>query len=359
MGDASLGAMTDAIQVDLEPLRHVPGLRRVRLYERLAEIPLRRRLGTVLLGLLVLDGGLIAATWWLAQAGILQQAPILAVFSIAYAVFAVVLFGWHVGQVSRRVKLAFFAWMNGWAYADLIDGARHEGSAFRVIRSRERGSIESDDPRMPFLLGHHYSVHGSGRYGQRGQSTIQKPFAFIELPLPRAVPNIVLKNRRRSIIPTLGLGKGAAKMALEGDFARAFTLLVSEGYQADALYVFTPDVMASVLDLARGAEVELRGEHVYIYLPHRTRFDRPEVMAHALSLAEELHRRFADQTERYRDDDELAARHGTSLGLGGRSLPGNGISIIPIAAGAMVVLLSAAVTGFTLFGGDILRHLAP
>ncbi|UGS25365.1 hypothetical protein K8F61_11800 [Microbacterium resistens] len=179
----------------------------------------------------------------------------------------------------------------------------------------------------------------------------------MELPLPSKVPHIVLRNRRRSIVPTLGLR--GARMELEGDFAKTFLLLVPEGYEQDALYVFTPDLMARVQDLGSGAELELVEDRAYVYLPGGTRFDRPEVMRRTIEMAEELHRRLADRTARYRDDaaGALAARAGVAVGLGGQRLGGRGISLMAVAATTGVVILSAGVTAFALFGGDLLRSL--
>lgn len=345
----------DPLRVDLEPLRMRVGIGALVSYERMAGIPLYRRFFTVLTGVLLLTAAIVAALWWLDHSGILAQAPVLGVFGVGYGLLGAIGFVWFAAGLSRRAKLALFAWFNGWAYADTLEGTRREGSAFtRTLRSVERGVVAGDDERMPFELGVNHSVN-------RGDSgaTVQRPFAFVELPLPTKVPHIVLKNRRRSIIPTLGLGRGAARMELEGNFHKTFLLLVPEGYQQDALYIFTPDLMVRVLDLASGAELELVGDHAYVYLPASTRFDRADVMRRILELAEELHRRFHARTELYRDDQagDLARRAGVAVGLRGQRLGGRGVSMLAVAATAGVIVLSAGVTAATLFGGPILRML--
>lgn len=351
MGDA----VVEPVAVDLEPLRHGAGLRDILAYERICRMPVHRRFTVILVAVLLFAAAMLAALWFLGRSDILAIAPILGVFVVGYTVLGAVGFVWYAVGLSRRVKIAAFAWSNGWAYADVLERTRRPGAAFeRVRRGQERAVVVCDDERMPFELGTHHSI-------ARGQeaATIQRPFAFIELPLPSSVPHIVLANRRRSIIPTLGLGRGAARMDLEGEFAGVFRLIVPEGYQQDALYIFTPDLMARVLDLGSGAEIELVSDRLYVYLPGSTRFDRPETMAAALVIAEDFHRRFAARTELYRDDDagELAARTGVSVGLRGQRLGGRGVSIMAVAATAGVLLLSAGVTAFSLFGGDILRDL--
>ena len=346
----------EPVAVDLEPLRRSAGLRDIRTYERVCGIPPHRRFSVVLVSVLLFTAAMLAGLWFLGRTDILRVAPILGVFVVGYTVLAAVGFLWWAVGLSRRVKIAAFAWRNGWAYADVLDRTRRPGIAFsRVAHGRERAVVASRDERMPFELGMHHSVaHGQER------ATIQRPFAFIELPLPSSVPHIVLANRKRSIIPTLGLGRGAARMDLEGDFAKTFRLIVPEGYQPDALYVFTPDLMARVLDLGSGAEIELVSDRLYVYLPSRTRFDRAETMASALTLAEEFHRRFAARTDLYRDDaaGDLAAGAGVSVGLRGQRLGGRGVSVFAVAGTAAVLLLSAGLTAFSLFGGDLLASIS-
>ncbi len=348
MGDA----VVEPVAVDLDPLRRSAGLRDILTYERICGMPPHRRFVVILVAVLLFAAAMLTGLWFLGRSDILAVAPILGVFVIGYTVLAAVGFLWWAVGLSRRVKIAAFAWQNGWAYADTLERTRRPGAAFaRVVHGRERAVIACDDARMPFELGMHHSV-------SRGQerATIQRPFAFIELPLPASVPHIVLANRKRSIIPTLGLGRGAARMDLEGDFAKTFRLIVPEGYQRDALYIFTPDLMARVLDLGSGAEIELVSDRLYVYLPARTRFDRAETMAAALVLAEEFHRRFAARTELYGDDNagDIAARAGVAVGLRGQRLGGRGISVFAVAGTTAVLLLSAGLTAFSLFGGDLL-----
>lgn len=352
MGDPAVEPVT----VDLEPLRRSAGLGDILTYERILRMPVHRRFLVILIAVLLFAAAMLAGLLFLGRSDILTVAPILGVFVVGYTVLAAVGFAWYAVGLGRRVKVAAFAWRNGWAYADLLENTRRPGAAFtRVARGQERAVIACEDERMPFELGMHHSV----ARGQEG-ATIQRPFAFVELPLPSSVPHIVLANRRRSIIPTLGLGRGAARMELEGEFAKVFRLIVPEGYQQDALYIFTPDLMARVLDLGSGAEIELVSDRLYVYLPGSTRFDRADTMAAVVVLAEEFHRRFAARTELYRDDraGELAARAGVAVGLRGQRLSGSGVSVMAIAAVAGVLLLSAGVTAFSLFGGDVFGGFA-
>ncbi|CAL4859041.1 hypothetical protein [Microbacterium sp. MM2322] len=344
----------EPVGVDLEPLRHTRRLGDVLQYERLAGIPWYRRFLMVLLWLLLLALGVAAGILLLANAGAADVAQVLGLIAGAYGILGAASFVWFAVDLARRATLASFAWANGWAYADTLEHTRRPGSAFtRVLRGRERAVIVSSDPRLPFELGRHYSVARS----REEAATRQWPFSFIELPLPTAVPNIFLRNRRRSVVPSLGFGRANAKLDLEGDFASRFTLLVPRGYERDALYIFTPDLMHRVMELGGGAEIELSGDRLYVYLPHSTRFDRPATMQAALVLAEEFHRRFAARTTNYRDDRRgTLATGGGAVSLRGQKLAGNGVPLIAVAAGAAMVLLSGAAVAFALFGAPLFAH---
>ena len=55
----------------------------------------------------------------------------------------------------------------------------------------------------------------------------------------------------------LALPNRAQRLSLEGDFDDYFTLYCPETYERDALYLFTPDVMARLIDRVRGFDVEI------------------------------------------------------------------------------------------------------
>jgi len=48
---------------------------------------------------------------------------------------------------------------------------------------------------------------------------------------------------------------------------------------------------------------------------------------------------------------------GLAVGLRGQRLGGDGVSVMAVATVAAVVVLSAGITAFGLFGGDVLRAL--
>lgn len=106
-------------------------------------------------------------------------------------------------------------------------------------------------------------VTGSGKNRQ------EHNWGFARFTLPRRVPHMILDARKNNFLGTLsnlpvGL-RGSQRLSLEGDFDKYYTLYAPDTYKRDALYVFTPDVMAAVIDTGAQYDIELIDDHVYLY----------------------------------------------------------------------------------------------
>lgn len=114
-------------------------------------------------------------------------------------------------------------------------------------------------------------VYGNAR-GQIFNGDIVS-WGFAAVRLDRRLPHIVLENVRGfgGLIANEaeeGVRRGQ-RLRLEGDFDRTFALHVPAGYERDALYLFTPDVMARVLDIPDrlDVDVEIVDDWLLIYSP--------------------------------------------------------------------------------------------
>ncbi|KQZ10988.1 hypothetical protein ASD23_02335 [Agromyces sp. Root1464] len=229
---------------------------------------------------------------------------------------ALVVSGWRWWLVgfSRSARLARFANANGFAYADELRNDSRAGVGFPPGKQNVgRASIFVDGAHGTFLIGQNTMVT------PRGESAVdfRRPFRFVELALPAAVPHVLLKNRRSRILPMIdGAAPNSVRLGLEGDFDRSFTLYCPKGYERDALYLFTPNVMAALLDVARTAEVELVDRRMYVYLPARTPVWTPDGMRSVFDLVELLGRRVHRNAVRYADD--RAEESGTVAQAGSR-----------------------------------------
>lgn len=95
-----------------------------------------------------------------------------------------------------------------------------------------------------------------------GKSTAIIRQDYLALALPQKLPNILLQAMPSG--PRIGNAVAVPAgidpdqfLSLEGDFDRYFRLYCPPGYERDALYLFTPDIMALFIDHAHGCSVEI------------------------------------------------------------------------------------------------------
>ncbi|GAA2754587.1 hypothetical protein [Amnibacterium kyonggiense] len=175
-------------------------------------------------------------------------------------------------------------------------------------------------------------------------------WAYLVIRLDRHLPQLVLdavQNDDR----VFGIGgsnlpvsfAGSQRLGLEGDFDRFFRLFVPEGYERDALYVLTPDLMALLIDQAgSGAafDVEIVDDRMYFYAPGNLDFGDPAVWQRLTTIVRTVGTKTLRQTVRYADDRvgdravDVVAPQGRRLRRGG--------------AGAAAVLVVAAIAGWWL-----------
>lgn len=184
----------------------------------------------------------------------------IAFFLLAGGVLALMQRGSRVAF--SRFRLERFAQANGFSYlpkATLED----DSEVYDLLRSQGEASIE---------IGNYYApVPGSKAGG-----TIFA-FGYVAVQLQQPMPHIVLDSTRNDIAISLAasLARGQ-QLSLEGDFDRHFKLFCANGYERDALYIFTPDVMASFIDGAATLEAEFRGDVLVLYSAEQLSTLNPE-----------------------------------------------------------------------------------
>jgi hypothetical protein len=77
---------------------------------------------------------------------------------------------------------------------------------------------------------------------------------------------------------------------------------VPAGYENDALYVLTPDIMALLVDNAAGYDVEITGNQLFIYDEGGFNFRDPSTIEKLVNLAKSFQGEFEMQTDYYADD---------------------------------------------------------
>jgi hypothetical protein len=89
-------------------------------------------------------------------------------------------------------------------------------------------------------------------------------YTVFEAMLNNAVPNILLFSNAHATAVSDWFS-GDETIQLEGDFNKYFRLRVPKGYEQEAYQIFTPDVMADLIDRARDYSFEFSENHLYVY----------------------------------------------------------------------------------------------
>lgn len=204
----------------------------------------------------------------------------------------------------RQFRLDRFARANGFTYRPEVPSPVLPGMIFN--RPGETASRVTDvlTRRVPSALtiANHTATIGSGRNAK------VHTWGYVDIRLEAVLPHIVLDARANNSIrrPRLPMAFASSqRLSLEGDFDSHFALSCPDGYEADALYLFTPDIMVRFIDTASLFDVEIVDDHLFLYAPGQLSTLDPERWNRLLGAVEALTRRIT-QWERWRDDRLLA-----------------------------------------------------
>ncbi|MFF2277798.1 hypothetical protein [Agromyces sp. NPDC058126] len=217
--------------------------------------------------------------------------------------------------IERDGGLAAFAAANGWAHRAVGDPpALGDGLWEQVSNGTAHDQVIADGWQTGHLRGGTRSAE-SVRFTKSGVKVTTRvrsstslsgiDVGYLAIELPRYLPNLILDAGRNDGLFGSSLArppKENQRLSLEGDFDRHFRLYVPKGYERDALYVFTPDLMALLIDETGDLDVEVRDDLLIVMRPggfawaERTtweRFDRIRAVVGA---------KFHDRTDLYVDE---------------------------------------------------------
>jgi hypothetical protein len=200
----------------------------------------------------------------------------------------------------RQFRIDAFARANSFDYTAWASGPRLPGMIFS--RQGETSAFSTDvvrsDSDPSFVVANHTLATGSGK----SRREYRWGYAFIRLAVP--LPHIVLDAQRNNSLgkPALPVSLASRqRLSLEGDFDRHFALYCPEGYEADALYLFTPDTMARLIDDAALFDIEIIDDYLFLYSPEEVSTLDPARWQEVLSAIDVFSRR-VEQWRRWRDD---------------------------------------------------------
>ncbi|WP_314648240.1 hypothetical protein [uncultured Microbacterium sp.] len=215
----------------------------------------------------------------------------------------------------RRYRLGMFARANGMEYVDRIASPGLPGMIFSLGSGRVATDlVRGTRPRFVEFGNYQYTV-------KHGKSSTTYRWGYVAVKLDVPLPNIVLdalgNNGFGSNLPTSF--QRAQRLSLEGDFDQHFTLYCPEGYEQDALYLFTPDIMARFIDHAAELDVEIVDDWMFLYTKREASTLDPATWAWLFGVVGALITKL-DQWARWRDE-RLSLRSAARAAAPGSSVP--------------------------------------
>ncbi len=251
------------------------------------------------------------------------------------------------GKWQTWYRLDRFASANGLVFSPVNADPQYPGAIFQLGRARAAvDHLRSASDRFLDYGNYRYTT-GSGK----NQTT--RTWGFLALQLDRALPNMVLDSKANNGIFGSNLPATFSKdqvLSLEGDFDKYFTLYCPREYERDALYVFTPDLMALLIDNAAPFDVEVVDKWMFVYSSTALDLRQPAVHQRLLGIVDTVGAKTLTQTDRYVDDRvgdftaNVVAPQGQRLRRG-------------VSVGAIIVVVAFALVWLWPFFGGVLAAL--
>jgi hypothetical protein len=199
----------------------------------------------------------------------------------------------------RWLRLDWFARSNGMTFSPRDPDPNYPGAIFRNGGSRA-------------AVDHFRSVEGrffdTGNFQyvvSNGKSSTTITWGFLALHLERRLPHMLLDSLQNNMFGLGGLAGLFSRdqvLSLEGDFDRSFTLYCPKEYERDALYVFTPDLMALCIDEAAPFDIEIVDDWLFVYSTRAFRMDDPYLLSRIFRIIDLVGAKALRQSRRYQDD---------------------------------------------------------
>lgn len=240
----------------------------------------------------------------------------------------------------KRAKLYKFTVQNN---AGFIAKQANPGYAGMIFDEGENGSRFIDAacvfPGRAEIGNYRYTV-GSGKRSTDYQ------WGYIRVKLPRKLPHMVLDGKKNNTLGFSNLSDAfnkEQKLSLEGDFDKHFTLYAPKEYERDALYIFTPDVMANLIDNGDAYDMEVISDELYIYSFIPFMLDSETVLRQQFSIVDSIANDLRDASDYYADE-RVGNRAQDSVAAGGvRLKPGvSGLKVFIRVAVVVMVLFQLA-----------------
>lgn len=217
----------------------------------------------------------------------------------------------RAAQAAVWYRLDRFARANGMGFEPQRPQPPLPGMIFSQGSGRMASNlVRGEQPRFVEFANYRYTT-GSGKNQQT------HTWGYVAVHLSTPLPHIVLDALGNNGLFGSNLPVAFDRdqhLSLEGDFDRYFRLYCPRGYERDALYLFTPDIMARFVDNAAALDVEIVDDWLFFYGKRDFSTLDPATWSWLFGAVAAMIDKLA-QWERWRDD-RLAAS-GTAATAGG------------------------------------------
>ncbi|TBN56412.1 hypothetical protein EYE40_02800 [Glaciihabitans arcticus] len=236
-------------------------------------------------------------------------------------VFAALRGSFGTSRWEKWMRLSRFAAANGLSFSPEDKNPQYPGAIF------DRGDSRVTLDHLTSTTGRFFDM-GNYRYQTgSGDSRATHNWGFMAFNLDRKLPHMVLDaTSNNGLFGGSNLGVSFTKdqvLSLEGDFGKHFTLYCPRQYERDALYVFTPDLMALLIDEASPFDVEIVDDWMFVYSATPFVPTDPAVYQRLFRIIDTVGAKTLTQTDRYADERigdstvNLVAPQGQRLKRGG------------------------------------------
>ncbi|RKE64722.1 hypothetical protein [Microbacterium sp. AG238] len=227
----------------------------------------------------------------------------------------------RAAQAAVWYRLDRFARANGMSFEPQRPQPRLPGMIFSQGSGRMASNlVRGDQPHFVEFANYRYTT-GSGKNQQT------HTWGYVAVHLSTPLPHIVLDALGNNGLFGSNLPVTFDRdqhLSLEGDFDRYFRLYCPRGYERDALYLFTPDIMARFVDNAAALDVEIVDDWLFFYGKRDFSTLDPATWSWLFGAVAAMIDKFA-QWERWRDDRLGMA----ASGAGAPAVPGSPGPVTP------------------------------
>jgi hypothetical protein len=288
--------------------------------------------------------------WWFVEDGASILAGILAAACIAVVIVGAIMATMPI-TLRRKLRVRQFAAANGFHYRAYGVEPPRVGMLFGRIRAVIVDQLTSATGRSVRSRTGTMAVGVTIANAELYEETTENAPArngkavgtrgFVHVALTANSPHYLLDgsaNNRPWKASIAASVRGHQKLSLEGDFDRHFTLYCPRGYERDALQLFTPDLMALLIDRGSAWDVEIIDDNLFVYSTRGFRLDRTRDLTRILAFVDLVVPKLGGRIERMGRPDPV---NSGGPAAGGQRLAQRGSWVLLPVIGLLIVVVAS------------------